>query len=122
MRYSKFISLLCVILFLPTGCSGEDSLENSEEEDRSENGKSKNSCDTEDGLHSASVDYYNPDTDYSATYHLEVEVENCEVTVIHFPNGGWLDDSHISPDELDSDGTVTLEDEKGRTFEVHIDN
>lgn len=81
-----------------------------------------NGCGIEDGSHSATVDYYNPDTGHSATYDLEVEVEDCEVTTIHFPKGGWLDDSHISPEELDSDGNATLEDDEGRTFEVHIDN
>jgi len=33
----------------------------------------------EDGTHSATVQYYNPQTGHSATYNLEVEVEDGEV-------------------------------------------
>lgn len=79
-------------------------------------------CGFEDGTHSATVNYHNPETGHSATYDLEVDVEDCQVTTIYFPKGGWLDDSHISPSQLDDGGDAFLEDEKGRTFGVHIDN
>ena len=44
----------------------------------------------EDGTYSATVDYYNPTTGYSATYSLTVEVFNNQVTTIYFPNDGYL--------------------------------
>ena len=104
----------------------EDESDNSESNDeRSENVEDDK---IEDGSYSASVDYYNPKTGYSATYDLDVDVENGEVVRINFPKGGWLDDdihpseSRLSSEELDDDGNATLEDENGRTFEVHIDN
>ncbi|AIN74100.1 hypothetical protein O8E88_000459 [Flavobacterium psychrophilum] len=82
----------------------------------------------DDGNYDASVDYYNPKTGYSATYDLDVDVENGEVVRINFPKGGWLDEdvhpaeSRLSPAELNEDGEATMEDENGRTFEVKIKN
>ena len=58
----------------------------------------------EDGTYSATVDYYNPHTCYSATYTLDVEVENGVVVQINFPNDGYLDDDHITPKALDANG------------------
>ncbi|MBK7343902.1 MAG: hypothetical protein IPJ06_12905 [Saprospiraceae bacterium] len=56
-----------------------------------------------------------------ATYTLDVEVEDGEVRQINFPKGGWLDETNISPEELE-DGRATLRDEKGREYEVEIDD
>ena len=75
----------------------------------------------EDGTHSATVHYYNPETGHTATYSLDVDVEDGEVYQINFPKGGWLDDSHISPTELE-DGSATIIDDEGREFEVEIDD
>ena len=75
----------------------------------------------EDGTYSANVEYYNPETDYSATYTLKVKVEDNEVVEIDFPKGGWLDEDHISPAELDEDGQTTVEGEGGKTYEIDID-
>ena len=50
-----------------------------------------------DGNYCAEVEYYNLKTGTHSTYTLPVEVENNKLTVIHFPNGGWLDDSHFTP-------------------------
>ena len=75
----------------------------------------------EDGTYSADVDYYNPDTGYSATYTLDVEVQDGCVTTIYFPNDGYLDDSHIDATELDDDGNCVIYDDEGREFSIHID-
>ena len=75
----------------------------------------------EDGTHSAMIDYYNPETGYSATYDLDVEVEGGEVSTIYFPNGGYLDGSYIYPEALDSEGRTSLVDDQGREFEVEVD-
>lgn len=58
----------------------------------------------EDGTYSATVDYYNPHTCYSATYTLDVEVENGVVVQTNFPNDGYFDDDHITPKALDANG------------------
>ena len=75
----------------------------------------------EDGTYSATVDYYNPETGYSATYTLDVEVEDNQVTIIYFPNDGYLDDDHIWPDYLDESGFVSIQGEDGKTYDIQID-
>lgn len=89
--------------------------------DDENNEDSENRCGYEDGSHEATVEYYNPKTGTHSTYTLDVDVENCEIIQINFPKGGWLDDSHISPEELDSYGTATIEDDEGREFEIQIE-
>ena len=79
-----------------------------------------NNCGIEDGTQSATVDYYNPQTGYTATYSLDVEIENCQVVQIDFNNGGYLDGDHIEPAEIDESGDASIEDDWGRSFEVHI--
>ena len=109
--------------FFILSCSDENEFTQTHEDgNTSESNETENGCKYKDGTHSATVEYYNPDTGTRATYTLDVEVENCEVTEIDFPKGGWLDDSHISPTELDSDGSATIEDDRGREFEVQIDD
>ena len=89
--------------------------ENTEEENSS-------GCKIEDGTYSATVDYHNPETGYSQTYTLDVEVQDCQVVEIDFPKGGWLDEDHISPADLDEDGNANVDGEDGKTYDVHIDN
>lgn len=74
----------------------------------------------EDGIYSATVDYYNSETGYSSTYTLDVEVEDNQVVIIYFPNNGYLDDDHIFPDYLDEDGYVSIEGEGGKTYDVQL--
>jgi hypothetical protein len=78
-------------------------------------------CKFDDGTYSATVDYYNPETNYSNTYTLDVEVENCQVIQINFPNDGYLDEDHISAADLDEDGNASVDGENGKTYEVQID-
>jgi hypothetical protein len=94
---------------------GNDYEENEEEEFQD------NTYGFEDGSYSATVDYYNPSTGYSATYSLTVEVYNNQVTTIYFPNDGYLDEDHIWPDELDENGFVSIEGEDGKTYNIQID-
>lgn len=96
---------------------GETNEDNENEEDDSY----ENANGFEDGTYSATVDYYNPETGYSTTYNLEVEVEDNHITIIYFPNGGYLDDDHIYPGELDEEGFVSIEGEEGKTYDIQID-
>ena len=96
--------------------------ENDVEKDDDSEDDNGSGCKYSDGTHSATVYYYNPETGTRSTYTLNVEVENCEITQIDFPNGGYLDDCHIEPTALDSNGEASIEDDKGRKFEVHIDD
>ena len=120
------IFVTCIFSFLLMGCEGNhsndvDAEEYYSEEEIEEEGKEDETYGYEDGTYNANVEYYNPETDYSATYTLEVKVEDNEVVEIDFPKGGWLDEDHISPAELDEDGQTTVEGEDGKTYEIEID-
>lgn len=129
----KLLFLLSFILVL-TSCKNDQNSSSYPEADQSyysnnSNSESYYSDDEdavydegfEDGTYTATVDYYNSQTGYSATYTLDVEVEDNEVTVIYFNNGGYLDDDHIWPEELDEDGYAEVEGEDGKYYEVQID-
>lgn len=115
-----------LLTFLIIGCTNAQSHRNDDpayDEMESNDAVSTSAdCNIEDGKHSATVDYYNPKTGYSKTYDLHVQVEDCQVTIIYFDNGGYLDDSHIDAADIDNDGNASIEDDKGRSFDVHIDD
>ena len=83
--------------------------------------ESSEGSEVEDGTHSATVYYNNPQTGYSATYTLDVEVEDGQVVQIDFPNGGYIDSDHITPEALNSDGECTIYGDDGKTYVIHID-
>lgn len=89
--------------------------------DNDEDSKSNASNKVDDGTYSATVDYNNPSTGYSATYTLDVEVSDGQVVQINFPNDGYLDEDHITAADIDEDGIATVEGEDGKTYEVHIE-
>lgn len=109
----KIATLFLFISLFYANCGYDPVNDETEEETASD-------CSYDDGTYSATVDYYNPETGHSATYDLDVEVQDCEVIQIEFPRGGWLDGDHISPTALDEDGNATIEDDQGRTWEVHL--
>jgi len=79
-------------------------------------------CGLDDGTYSSTVEYNNPETGYSATYTLDVDVEDCQVVQINFPNDGYLDLDHISAADIDEDGNASVDGENGKTYEIQIDN
>ncbi|MDI1315793.1 hypothetical protein [Flavobacterium sp.] len=79
-------------------------------------------CNFEDGTYPATVDYNNSQTGHSATYTLDVEVENCQIIQINFPNGGYVDEDHITAADIDENGNTSVEGEDGKRYEVRIDN
>ena len=99
----------------------DDSNNGSEYVDNDYNNGDETNSSIEDGTYSATVDYYNPDTGYSNTYTLDVEVEDNLVVQIDFPNDGYLDDTHIEPQELNENGHCSIEDDEGRTFDIQLD-
>ncbi len=118
------ITFIFVVLFLLSSCIGKSSSSNNSSgnnEIDEEECYEEESRRIEDGTYSADVEYYNPDTGYSSNYTLDVEVQDGCVVEIEFPNGGYLDDSHIDPTELDEDGNCTVYDDEGREYVIHID-
>lgn len=96
-------------------------LNNSDDELEEDNSDNSSICGLEDGTHSATVDYSNSETGYSATYTLDIEIQECQVVQINFPNGGYLDEDHISYAEIDEDGHASVDGEDGKSYDIYID-
>jgi len=122
MKCFKSIGSFLLFIGLLSCANTSNELESNTSEKAEVEDISDEACKFEDGIHSATVDYYNPETDYSQTYTLDVEVNDCEVIQINFPKGGWLDSDHINPAEIDIDGICNIEGEDGKTYEIQIDN
>lgn len=73
-----------------------------------------------DGTYCATINYDNPNTGTSSTYTLNVEVVNNQLTQINWNNGGWLDDSHFTPPELNENGYCMFRSDMGYEYHVHI--
>jgi len=111
MTKLKFVALMCIMLLLQAcGGSRSSSDETSAESDGT----------YQDGTYCADVEYYNPNTGTRKTYQLNVEVESNEVVKILFPNGGWLDDDHFSPEQLDRNGYCSFTSDKRNQYEITI--
>lgn len=74
-----------------------------------------------DGTYCAEVEYYNPNTGTLSLYTLNVDVEDGDMTVIHWPNGGWLDDTHFYPENISS-GEVEFTSDRGYIYTVTLDS
>jgi hypothetical protein len=72
-----------------------------------------------DGTYCATIEYYYSVTGKRSTYTLKVEIEDNELTIIHWPNGGWLDNTHFSPPDI-SDGTATFTSDRGAEYSIEI--
>lgn len=114
--------------FLTIGCSSNsNNLDNSQQNSiQNINVESEDLNETlssfPDDTYTATVDYFNSNTGTSSTYTLDVEVEGNSVKVIHFNNGGWLDETHIvSGGQLDENGNTEIESDKGYIYTVTID-
>ena len=109
--------LILLLIFSLVGCKNKSRNYNenssySSSYDESEDGYS-------DGTYCAEIEYYYSKTGTRSTYTLEVEIEDNELTVIHWPNGGWLDDSHFYPPDI-SDGYAEFESDRGVEYTVEI--
>jgi ribosomal protein L37E len=118
MRKLKLLLLLFAVISF-TSCK-KDSSNSGTTEESSSYSDDEATDEYPDGTYCADIDYYNPDTGTRSTYTLNVEVEDHEVTVIHWTNGGWLDSSHFSPEELDSDGSCSFTTYDGKQYDIQI--
>ena len=139
----KIISYLVAIILL-TSCNSKSSENNSIEnstnsysteqesseeqtsyetnESQDEIEENNSGCKFEDGNYTATVDYNNSETGFSNTYTLDVEVQDCQIVQINFPNDGYLDEDHITYADIDDDGRASVDGEDGKTYEIQIDN
>ena len=77
----------------------------------------------QDGEYCAEIEVHNWKTDKDSYYTLPVEVENNRIIKIHWSNGGWLDETHFSPDEAEldpRDNTTLFEDDRERMFLIKV--
>lgn len=79
-------------------------------------------CGYQDGIHTATLEYYNPKTRKTNLFNVEADVENCHVIDIYFNVGaGWIDEATMAPTELDDDGECLISGNSGRTYRVVLD-
>lgn len=72
-----------------------------------------------DGTYCADVEYYNPNTGTRHTYELDVEVEDGYLVQIDWPNGGWLDETHFSSEDITS-GECSFTSDRGYQYTVTL--
>ncbi|SEI96275.1 hypothetical protein SAMN04488018_1082 [Myroides marinus] len=72
-----------------------------------------------DGTYCAEVEYYNPRTGTSSTYELDVEVEDGNLVQINWPNGGWLDETHFTSEDITS-GSCSFSSDRGVEYTVTL--
>lgn len=71
------------------------------------------------GTYCAEVEYYNPNTGTRSTYELDVEVEDDYLVQIDWPNGGWLDETHFTSEDISS-GECSFTSDRGYRYTVTL--
>jgi len=112
MKYIYISLLFSTIISCKNGNSSQESSSNYNDEIGEEGMYN-------DGTYCAEVSYYYSETGTNSTYTLEVEIENNDLTIIHWPNGGWLDSSHFTPINI-SNGEAIFTSDKGAEYTVRI--
>ena len=95
--------------------------ESEEEETGEDESVAGNTSEEEDseGSSSGNVHYYNPSTGTNSDYTLDVEHNGAgDVERINFDHGGYIDESHITDQEHNGDGTITVSTDSGAEYTV----
>lgn len=71
------------------------------------------------GTYCAEVEYYNPNTGSRSNYDLDVEVEDGYLVHIDWPNGGWLDETHFTSEDISS-GECSFTSDRGYRYTVTL--
>jgi hypothetical protein len=87
-------------------------------EDATENSNNDDNEEANDDDENRTVDYYNPNTGTSSTYYLDVEMDDGGVEQINFDNGGYIDQNHITDQETNDDGSITVTTDEGAEYTV----
>lgn len=122
--------LCLLVIFISLSCCSKKSEQatdrssiasiNSDEVDSDGGGDAEDEeVDYPDGRYCARVEYYYSETGTSSTYTLAITIEDGEVDRIHWPNGGWLDNSHFSSADI-SDGTAQFHSFEGVDYRVTV--
>lgn len=81
------------------------------------NSENTDLSDSYNGTYCAEVEYYNPNTGTRSTYELDVEVEDGYLVQIDWPNGGWLDETHFTSEDISS-GECSFTSDRGYRYTV----
>lgn len=73
-----------------------------------------------DGTYCGKIKYFNPSTGTTSYYELTVDITEGYLTKIHFPNGGWLDNTHFTAPAVSSSGYASFTSDKGYQYEVIV--
>lgn len=114
---NKFYLLISLILISFISCKNEksDSIIN-----ETESNKETTLLDGyEDGEYCAEVEYFYDKTGTNSTYTLKVEIVNNKLVKIYWPNGGWLDESHFIPPNINN-GEANFESDQGVDYSIKI--
>jgi hypothetical protein len=90
-----------------------------ESEESTETEDSSPSSGYADGTYCAEVTYYYSPTGTNSTYTLLVDVEDNHLVKIHWPNGGWLDETHYNGPDIE-DGDASFTSDVGADYTVRI--
>ena len=86
----------------------------------SKNSYSRSSFDSfSDGKYCAEIQYYYSKTGTQSNYTLLVEVEEGKLIKIFWSNGGWLDDTHFIPPEIEG-GSAEFTSYEGVHYTIKI--
>lgn len=120
LQAARHGQVTCLVIFnsIVLGCGSPNSSE-LQSTDEYEEKSNADFYGYRDGTYCAEVDYYYSETGTSSTYTLNVDVEDNELVVIHWPNGGWLDDSHFVPVDI-SGGEASFTSDRGVDYTVRI--
>lgn len=123
MKRTTLILLCSGLLIFSISCNNNSngnrsSSATNESSSENEDNESENDGD-KDGTYCAEVEYYNPSTGTRNTYNLDVEVENGELTEIHWPNGGRLDETHFNSEDITS-GECEFTSDRGYQYTINL--
>ncbi len=102
-----------------TGFEKEDSFSSGNYTELKDNDTDYEEDKNYNGTYCAEVEYYNPNTGTRSTYELDVEVEDDYLVQINWPNGGWLDETHFSSEDISS-GECSFTSDKGYQYTVTL--
>jgi len=118
MQAGKYVAaylglILLLMQFVACKACKEDAKESVE--------KKEDSSYKYNGVYCAFVTYYNPKTKFDNAYALNVEIENNFLKRIIFPQGGWLDETHFTPQEFKDQYGVYFTTFDGKSYTIKLD-
>ncbi|GHV17320.1 hypothetical protein FACS1894179_09050 [Bacteroidia bacterium] len=110
MQSQKYVIYL-ILLFSLSSCTGRSS--------SSSHNNTNDKYTYVDGDYYAEVKYHNPKTGTRSIYTLKVRIKEDKLVTIYWTNGGWLDDSHFTPPDINT-GEASFTTDRKYKYDVKI--